>query len=57
MNWPSRGKRLEEFRAYIQRAYSAIPTGCGGGFDEIICHELYDQPVNVPCNLCHNSSR
>lgn len=37
---------IEKFRQEIESAYSKVPTGCGGGFDEILCFELHDQPIN-----------
>jgi len=37
---------IKEFRNHIEGAYNKAPTGCGGGFDEILCYELHTQPVN-----------
>lgn len=34
------------FRKHIEEIYRFHPTGCGGGFDEILCYELHTQPVN-----------
>jgi len=39
-------KNIKEFRQIIEERYSLAPTGCGGGFDEILCYELHTQPVN-----------
>lgn len=39
-------KKIEAFREHIEKTYSRHPTGCGGGFDEILCYEFHDQPVN-----------
>ena len=37
---------IKVFREHIEKIYKSYPTGCGGGFDEIICYELHTQPVN-----------
>ena len=37
---------MEQFRKHIERIYSHHPTGCGGSFDEILCYEIHDEPVN-----------
>lgn len=39
-------KDIHKFREIIEKRYGVAPTGCGGGFDEILCFELHDQPVN-----------
>lgn len=41
-----KNKQMDDFREMIEKAYNVAPTGCGGGFDEILCYELHDQPVN-----------
>lgn len=38
--------RIKKFRDHIEKMYHIAPTGCGGGFDEILCYELHTQPVN-----------
>jgi len=38
--------KIEQFREYIERAYSEHPTNCGGSFGEILCYEIHSQPVN-----------
>lgn len=38
--------RIKKFRQHIQRVYKEAPTGCGSGFDEILCYELHSEPVN-----------
>lgn len=39
-------KKINRFRRHTEKIYSHYSTGCGGSFDEIICYELHDQPVN-----------
>ena len=41
---------IDKFRKIIEERYSVAPTGCGGGFDEILCYELHTQPVNPRMN-------
>lgn len=41
-----RSKSIEKFRGHIEKIYSHHPTGCGGSFDEILCYEFHDEPVN-----------
>ena len=38
--------KIKCFRNHIEIIYHVAPTGCGGGFDEILCYELHSQPVN-----------
>lgn len=33
--------RLAWIREEIERQYIDHPTGCGGSFDELLCHELH----------------
>ena len=37
---------IQAFRDHVVKMYDHHPTGCGGTFDEILCFELHDQPVN-----------
>lgn len=37
---------VDDFRKTIEERYRFAPTGCGAGFDEILCYELHTQPVN-----------
>ncbi len=39
-------QNIKKFRQIIEKRYSKAPTGCGGGFDELLCYELHTQPVN-----------
>jgi len=32
---------LARFRRLIEEQYMRHPTGCGGSFGEILCHELH----------------
>ena len=32
---------LEWYREKIEEQYEKNPTGCGGSFDEILCHEIH----------------
>ena len=41
-----KSKRIEDFRNLIEEAYEKTPTGCGGSFEELLCFELHEQPVN-----------
>ncbi len=41
-----KNKEINNFRNLIEKAYNKAPTGCGGGFDEVLCYELHTQPVN-----------
>ena len=34
---------LELLRRRIEEAYLDHPTGCGGSFGEILCHEIHDR--------------
>jgi len=34
---------LEFLRAEIEQQYTDHPTGCGGSFGEILCHEIHTQ--------------
>lgn len=38
--------RIEQFRQRIEERYAHHPTGCGGSFDEILCYEFHNEPVN-----------
>lgn len=38
--------QIASFRSTIERSYAPYPTGCGGSFDEILCYEFHDEPVN-----------
>jgi len=42
--------RINKFRQMIEERYHVAPTGCGGGFDEILCYELHTQPINPRMN-------
>ena len=33
---------LEWYREKIEEQYKENPTGCGGGFDEILCYEIHE---------------
>lgn len=39
-------QKINQFREHIENSYKKTPTGCGGGFGEILCFELHDQPIN-----------
>jgi len=34
---------IERTRLLIECAYQSHPTGCGGSFGEILCHEIHTQ--------------
>lgn len=38
--------KIKQFRDHIEKTYSHYPTGCGGSFEEILCYEVHDEPVN-----------
>jgi len=38
--------KIEKFRNHIEKIYAHHPTGCGGSFDELLCYEIHDEPVN-----------
>ncbi len=42
--------RLERLRRLIEESYLVHPTGCGGSFGEILCHELHTQGLTF-CRL------
>jgi hypothetical protein len=33
--------RIERLRRLIEEQYDSRPTGCGGSFGELLCHELH----------------
>lgn len=41
-----RNKQIEQFRKHIEKMYSFYPTKCGGSFDELLCYEFHDEPIN-----------
>ncbi|MEA2573348.1 MAG: hypothetical protein QOH93_646 [Chloroflexia bacterium] len=32
---------VSRLRREIEEQYAAYPTGCGGGFDELLCYEIH----------------
>jgi len=42
---------VKQFREHIEKIYEQCSTGCGNGFDEILCYELHTQPVNPRMQL------
>lgn len=42
----SKQVEIEKFRDHIVKTYSHCPTGGGGSFGELLCHEIHGQPVN-----------
>lgn len=37
---------VKRFREEIEKTYQRYPTRCGGGFGELLCFEIHDEPVN-----------
>ena len=38
--------KIKQFREHVTEIYRARPTGCGGTFDELLCWEIHEEPVN-----------
>lgn len=38
---PPEEPQVERFRRLIEQAYLDAPTGCGGSFGELLCHEIH----------------
>ncbi len=38
--------RIKAFRKHIEKAYLSTQFAHHAGFDEILCHEMHEQPVN-----------
>ena len=43
---------LEILRSEIEQQYAKHPTGCGGSFGEILCHELHTRNLTF-ADLAH----
>ena len=42
----TRNKRIKEFRKQTERSYRACVFSEYASFDEILCYEIHDEPVN-----------
>ncbi|KKM83633.1 hypothetical protein LCGC14_1307320, partial [marine sediment metagenome] len=40
---PAADHEVEKFRQKIEKDYEAYPTGTGGSFGEILCHEIHEE--------------
>ena len=40
---PAADAEVEKFRQKIEKDYEAYPTGTGGSFGEILCHEIHEE--------------
>lgn len=39
-------KKIKEFREHIEKIYHYRSTGCGSSFDELLCWEMHEEPIN-----------
>ncbi len=42
----SKSLQIREFRSHIEKTYARHQFSSGGGFGELLCHELHSQLVN-----------
>jgi hypothetical protein len=44
--------RLVWIRKQIEKQYADHPTGCGGSFDELLCHEIHHGTEHGGLTFC-----
>ncbi|MBA7491994.1 hypothetical protein ES702_02543 [subsurface metagenome] len=38
--------KIKQFRKHIEKIYRYRSTGCGATFDELLCWEMHEEPIN-----------